>query len=77
MEYNLFVDERIVQVYELFDSLKKKKITNEIAYLRVCESPVTSKSIKFISFSSDIKELIRNHLTEVGYYSYFEIWKNI
>jgi hypothetical protein len=76
MEFNLFVDERVVQVYELFDSLKKQR-ANEITYLKVCESPVTSKSIKFISFSTDIKEIIRNHLTEAGYYSYYEIWKNI
>ncbi len=74
MEYNLFVDERMVQVYELFDNLKSK---NGINYLKVCESPVTSKSIKFITFSNDLKEIIRTHLTEAGYYSYFEIWKNI
>jgi len=77
MEFNLFVDERVVQVYELFDELKKKQRANEITYLKVCESPVTSKSIKFISLSSDIKEILRAHLTEAGYYSYFEIWKNI
>jgi len=74
MEYNLFVDERMIQVYDLFDSLKSK---DGIKYLKVCESPVTSKSIKFITFSNDIKEIIRVHLTEAGYYSYYEIWKNI
>ena len=74
MEYNLFVDERMVQVYELYDNLKSK---DGINYLKVCESPVTSKSIKFITFSNDLKEIIRKHLTEAGYYSYFEIWKNI
>ena len=74
MEYNLFVDERMTHVYELFDSLKSK---DGIKYLKVCESPVISKSIKFIAFSNDIKEIIRTHLTEAGYYSYYEIWKNI
>ena len=77
MEYNLFVDERMVQVYDLYDNLKMLKSKDGINYLKVCESPVTSKSIKFITFSNDLKEIIRTHLTDAGYYSYFEIWKNI
>ena len=71
---NLFVDERMTNIDDLFDKLKSKE---GIAYLRVCESPVMSKSIYFTSISPDIKEIIRKHLTEAGYYSYFEIWKNI
>ena len=73
---NLFLDDRIVIIDELFNNLKSR---NGITYLKVCETPVMSKSIKFIS-SKDInetKEIIREHLTEARYYSYFEIWKNI
>lgn len=71
---NLFVDERMTNIDDLFDKLKSKE---GVAYLRVCESPVMSKSIYFTSISPDIKEIIRKHLTDTGYYSYFEIWKNI
>ena len=71
---NLFVDERMTNIDDLFHKLKSKE---GISYLRVCESPVISTSIYFTSVSPDIKEIIRKHLTEVGYYSYFEIWKNI
>ena len=71
---NLFVDERAINIDELFHKLKGK---DGITYIRVCESPVMNASIYFTSVSPDIKEIIRKHLTDAGYYSYFEIWKNI
>jgi hypothetical protein len=71
---NLFVDERMVHIDDLFHKLKSK---DGIFYARVCESPVISASIYFTSVSPDVKEIIRKHLTDAGYYSYFEIWKNI
>jgi len=71
---NLFVDARMIQMDDLFHKLKSK---DGITYVRVCESPVMSASIHFTSVSPDMKEIIRKHLTEAGYYSYFEIWKNI
>ena len=74
MDFNLFIDERMMKVDELFDLLKSK---DGVRYLKVCESPVISKSIKFITESRNTKEVIREHLTEAGYYSYYEIWKNI
>jgi len=71
---NLFIDERMTNIDDLFNKLKSKE---GIVYIKVCMSPVICASIHFTSVSQDIKEIIRNHLTEVGYYSYFEIWKNI
>jgi hypothetical protein len=71
---NLFIDERMTNIDDLFNKLKSKEGIN---YIRVCESPVISTSIYFTSVSPDIKEIIREHLTDIGYYSYFEIWKNI